>query len=134
MARIEMVLHLQNVRLFRFCAAEEIVRLAGIATPRECAPGELLYRRDDVPHHLYSLVEGEVELVSEAGDVEKRGVGEAFGVFDILSGRRRQRSARAVDGVVVLAITADDFFDLLANNIEIVKALFREVLDARGAA
>lgn len=133
MARIEVVLHLQNIRLFRFCAAEEIVRLAGIATAREFAPGELLYQRDDVPRSLYCLVEGEVELIGESGAAERRGVGEAFGVLDILSGRRRQRSAKAVTDAVVLVIAAEDFFDLLAHNIEIVKALFREVLDERGA-
>jgi len=30
----------------------------------------------------------------------------------------------------VLKIEADDLFDLLANNIEIVKALFRRLLDS----
>jgi CRP-like cAMP-binding protein len=131
MARIEIVLHLQNVDLFRFCAAEEIVRLSGIAAPVVLAGGETLYCRDDPPRSLYCLVEGQVELVGADGAAEVRGAGEAFGVLDILSGRRRHRTARAVGEAVALAIAADDFFDLLAHNIEIVKALFREILDER---
>ncbi|REJ80092.1 MAG: cyclic nucleotide-binding domain-containing protein [Acidobacteria bacterium] len=129
MARIEIVLHLQNVSLFRYCAAEEIVRLAGIASPAELAAGETLYRRDDPPRSLYCLVTGEVELSGPEAAAELRGPGSSFGVLDILSGRRRQRTARALRDVTVLAIAAEDFFDLLANNIEIVKALFRQVLD-----
>ena len=52
-----------------------------------------------------------------------------FGVTHILSGRPRSYDAVAVgEGTRLLTIEADDFFDLLSNNIEIVKALFRQVL------
>ena len=39
----------------------------------------------------------------------------------------RSCKATASSDTVVLAIEADDFFDLLSDNIEIVKALFRDV-------
>ena len=38
------------------------------------------------------------------------------------------RRSRAID-TLALAIDAEGFFDLLANDIEIVKALFRHLLD-----
>ena len=34
---------------------------------------------------------------------------------------------------LVLEISAEDFFDLLSHNIEIVKALFRRILEQRDA-
>ena len=132
MPRIERVLHLQEVPLFRYCAAEEIVRLARIAVATRFRADEAIFRRDDASRSLYCLVEGEVELVHPHGEqAERRGPYQSFGVVDILSGRRRQHDARAASDLVVLRIDAEDFFDLLAHNIEIVKALFREVLGER---
>ena len=64
-------------------------------------------------------------------ETERRGRHQSFGVVDILSGRRRQLDARAATDLVALRIDAEDFFDLLAHNVEIVKALFREVLGER---
>ena len=51
-----------------------------------------------------------------------------YGVREILSDRLRQEEARAEEDSLVLAIEAGDLFDLLSNNIEIVKALFRRWL------
>ena len=48
-----------------------------------------------------------------------------LGVIEILSGRLRGETVTARTDSLLLALAADDFFDLLANNIEIVKALFR---------
>ena len=50
-----------------------------------------------------------------------------FGFAEILSDRLRTHGATAQDDTLVLAIAAEDFFDLLANNIDIVKALFRHL-------
>ena len=60
MPRIERVLHLQEVPLFRYCAAEEIVRLARIAAATRFRADEAIFRRDDASRSLYCLVEGEV--------------------------------------------------------------------------
>ena len=59
------------------------------------------------------------------------GPGETFGVLEILSGRLRSHAAVAEEDSLVLEISAEDFFDLLSHNIEIVKALFRRVIEQR---
>jgi CRP-like cAMP-binding protein len=129
MARIEMVVFLQRVDLFTFCTAEQVVQLAAIASERRCTVDEVIYRRNDQPDALYCVVEGAVRLKQPGReDTEVRSNGR-FGVVDILSGRRRTDDAFAVEeGTRLLTIEAEDFFDLLSHNIEIVKALFRQVL------
>ena len=123
---------LQGVELFKFCSAEEIVRIAAISEQRAFAAGEQIYRAKDPARTLYCVVEGEVALESEGGDDELRlGPHDSFGVLEILSGRLRANHARATKDTLTLAISAGDFFDLLSNNVEIVKALFREVLGER---
>ena len=127
LAHIESIVFLQSVDLFSFCEAEEVLRIAGIAQEKPVAASEVIYRANDLADTIYCVVRGEVELT---GDGESHCVGpmQTLGVIEILSGRLRRETARASGDVLLLALTADDFFDLLANNIEIVKALFRYLI------
>lgn len=127
LSRIEMVMHLQSVDVFSYCSAEQVVRLAEIGRQRDLAPGEVLYRRGDPPDVMYCIYDGEIELESDDG---RRTLASpsTFGVREILSDRRRESTARAAGSAVLLAFDAEDLFDLLSNNIEIVKALFRRLL------
>jgi hypothetical protein len=128
MAQIEMMVFLQGVDLFAHCNAEEVLRLAAIASEQVFEKNEVIYRRDDVADKLYCVVEGRIRL--EAGGERRAVIGAngRFGVFDILSGRPRLSDAVAVTDSRLLMIEAEDFFDLLSNNIEIVRALFSSVV------
>jgi hypothetical protein len=127
MTRIEMVVFLQNVDLFSFCTAEQVLRLAAISSECAFAAGEVVYRRNQTPDELYCVVEGRVELVGEDDTRTLVGPQGRFGVLEILSGRLRVADAVATTATRALRIEAEDFFDLLSNNIEIVKALFRQL-------
>lgn len=129
LTRIERVLLLQGTDLFHFCAAEEIVRIASIADPVTFQQDEIVYRATEPADALYCVVDGSIELTRRDGTKKQVSSGGAFGVLEILSGQLRQNGARAVADTRALVIQADDFFDLLSNNVEIIKALFREVLD-----
>ena len=128
LAQIEKVMLLRSVDLFAHCSAEEVIRIAAIARERQFERGKEIYRAKDVPDALYCVVEGSVSLRSSNGNGKQLGTKEMFGVRSILRGRLRLLDAIASEDTVALAIEADDFFDLLSNNIEIVKALFREVM------
>ena len=128
MAQIEMMVFLQGVDLFAHCNAEEVLRLAAIATEQSYDKGAVIFRRDDPADSLYCVVEGRVglDVNGDAGPVI--GANGRFGVLDILSGRTRLAEATALSDVRLLVIEAEDFFDLLSNNIEIVRALFQTVI------
>ncbi len=128
LAGIETVLFLQSTDLFRHCTAEQILRLATIAHERRLDAGETIFRIDDEPSVLYCVVQGKVVLENGAGEREEIGPLTTFGVSEILCGRLRSRHAAAATDSLLLSMDAEDFFDLLANNIEIVKALFRQFL------
>lgn len=132
LARIETVVFLQGVELFSACNAEQIMRISAIARQRRFAAGEPIYQAKDPAQALYCVVRGRVEI--ENGRGERHGLGplSTLGVEEILSGRLRAESATAVESSLLLAVDAEDFFDLLANNIEIVRALFRQLLARRG--
>jgi AAA family ATP:ADP antiporter len=127
MAHIEKVVFLQVVDLFASCSAEQLVQLAAIAGNRQFAEGETIYARDEPPEAMYCVVEGIVDLdvPDEGSEIVERG--DTFGVTDILSDRLRAGSATSRTTSTLLVIEAEDLFDLLANNIEIVRALFQQL-------
>lgn len=129
MARIEVVLFLREIAFLRFCKAEDILSIAAIAREETFSPSETIYRENDPAHTLYCVIEGQVCLEKEDLQTVIIDPKESFGFLEILSDRLRYHTAVAGSEVRVLAIDADDFFDLLSNNIEIVKALFRQITE-----
>jgi len=128
LTRIQIVVALQSSDLFSSCKAEEIVRLAGIAHQRHYSTGATIYEQSGPAEMLYLVVHGEVRLQGTDAPPLMIGPLQSFGVREILCGRLRARDAIAAKETLVLGFEAEEFFDLLANNIDIVKALFRNLL------
>ena len=128
LAQIETVVFLQSVDLFSFCKAEEVLRISSIAKERRFEQGEQIFKEGDESDLLYCVVQGIVSLESGEGGKWMSTPLTTFGVKEILSGRLRTETATATTEALVLGIEAEDFFDLLSHNIEIVKALFRQLL------
>lgn len=124
---------LQSCDLFSYCRADEVLRIAGIAQERRFRAGEKIYEQNGPADFLYCVVQGEVSLRDRRGE-RLAGLLHTFGVSDILCGRLRGEDAVARLDSLLLAIEADDLFDLLSNNIEIVRALFRHLLQDRSGA
>lgn len=130
LTRIETVVFLQKVDLFSACTAEQILRISAIVNQRSFESAERIYRANDPSECMYCIVDGRVQLKRADRLATTLSSPDSFGVKEILSGRLREEEAVASEALRVLTIDADDLFDLLANNIEIVKALFRRLLDS----
>lgn len=130
LTRIETVVFLQQVELFSACSAEQILRISGIVSQENFSGGETIYQASDPADCMYCIVDGTAALHAPGEPEITLSVTDTFGVREILSGRLRQQHAQAGEALRVLKIEAEDLFDLLANNIEIVKALFRRLLDS----
>lgn len=132
LASIEKVVFLESVVLFSYCTADELLRIAAISKERRFEADEVAFEANAPANTLYCVVNG--EIVVDGPDGESRSVGPcgALGVEEILSGRLRGGTARATGTTLALAIDAEDFFDLLSNNIEIVKSMFRILMQDRG--
>lgn len=127
LTRIQMAMHLQSLDLFAFCTAEQVMRMASIARQRRFAAGDVIFHADDANESLFCVIEGQVTLSCDEGERQVHAPG-TIGVREILSGYSRSETATAVSETLVLAFDGEDLFDLLSNNIEIVKALFRKLL------
>ncbi len=129
LAQIERVLFLQDVELFSHCEAAQIMRIAAIANEREFAAGDKVFSINDPSDAIHCVVKGSVMIENPAQQRVSVPEGSAFGVFDLLSGRLRTLNATVEIDTLTLAIEGDDFFDLLSNNIGIVRALARFLSD-----
>jgi CRP-like cAMP-binding protein len=127
LAKIERIVFLQSVDLFSFCRAQEVLRIASISSEQEFNAGDTIYKTNQPASELHCVVRGSVALKSDSAEDETIGPLHTFGVTEILSGRLRCATATAVSETLVLSLDQEDFFDLLANNIDIVKALFRHL-------
>jgi len=127
LAQIERIVFLQTVDLFSFCRAQEVLRIATISREERFGVGDIIYKINQPAGQLYCVVRGTVSLNGDGSKEEIVGPLHTFGVTEILSGRLRSATATATSETLVLALDQEDFFDLLANNIDIVKALFRHL-------
>ena len=127
--QIERVLFFQETNLFTHCSTAQVMRIAAIASERTYPAGERVYSINDPSDAIHCLVDGGVRLENGSAEQTRVEPGTSFGVLDLMSGRLRTANATAETDTVTLAIEADDFFDLLSNNIEIVKALVRFLSD-----
>ena len=129
LAHIERVLFLQGVELFSHCEAAQIMRMAAITGERQYAAGDTVFSVNDPSDAIHCVVKGSVRIDNATQQQVSVIQGSAFGVFDLLSGRLRTQTATAEADTLTLAIEDDDFFDLLSNNIGIVRALARFLAD-----
>lgn len=129
LARIETVVFLQSVDLFSYCKAEEVLRIAAIAQERSYADGDQIYDVNDPSDTLFCVVRGIVKVDGANGSSQLYPPLSTFGGIDILRGRLRTDTASSNGDSLLLAIDSDDLFDLLSNNIDIVKALFRHLIE-----
>lgn len=106
------------------------MRISAIVSQESFEAGESIYRATDSADCMYCIVDGTARLDEPDRPGSLLAAADTFGVREILSGRLRSQHAQAEGPLRVLKIEADDLFDLLANNIEIVKALFRRLLDS----
>jgi len=127
MAQIERVVFLQGVELLGSCSAEQLLQMAAIADERSFAKGDIIYRSSEPADAIFLLVDGKVRLAAGGDSVSSIVPGGAFGVLDVLRGQLRTLDAEVDADCRLLVIEAEDFFDLLSNNIEIVRALFRHL-------
>jgi CRP-like cAMP-binding protein len=115
-----------GVDIFSQATVEELYRLAGLARVVEFAPAGVIFGENDFGDSFYVLVEGSVELASEAKKTrEVVGPGEAIGLYSVLTREPRCAAATALEPTVALAIAAEDLYTVLSNNMEILVSIFK---------
>ena len=95
--------------------------------------GDMIFRQDAPSDAAYLIVDGEVEILRQGLDGDAKvldvlGRGSYFGEMGVIDDQPRSASARAKGPVVCMAVTRDEFMNMLLNNpqesIDLLKLLF----------
>lgn len=135
---------LGRVPLFQGLPRSDLERIARLSRLRQLGAGELVVREGDPGDKFYIVYSGAVEILKERprGDHERLAVkqaGEAFGEMSLLTDAPRSASVRALEPAEVLAVSREDFDELLGGEslaVRLMRGLARSLraLDSRFAA
>ncbi len=131
-ARSERILTaLRSLPMFRGLSPEDHRRLAALATVRDYARGDALWRQGDPADDLTILIKGRVKILhhGEQGDViyEIFGPGEPVGAIAVYNYMPYPASAVCLEATSLLALPRRDYMELLERHPDLTRAVIREL-------
>ena len=124
---------IRGLDVFSEASVEELYQLASIAKELDLAPRQILFREDDLADAFHILVLGKVELVSAKRNT--RVVlcpGEAVGLYSTLTHEPRYATAQVLENTFTVIIGAEDLYNELSNNPEIVARILKHFVKKIG--
>ena len=117
---------IRGVEVFSRASVEELFRLASLVAEVQLGGGEVVLRENDIAVGFYVVVQGKVELASGDGGTRKViGTRGSFGLHSVLTREPLAFTATALQDTLALSIGAEDLFNLLSTDVEIMVSLFR---------
>ena len=125
MSTVQKLKALQLVDIFTHTDPDGLIHLAVLSQEQRYGKGDIIFSENDPSDNVFCLLDGGVELLQEGkGTMHRVDPGQAFGYLDILDRKPRLFTAKAAEESKVLRINTDDFYDELADHIEIVQGVF----------
>src|SRR5262245_28136088 len=126
---VEKVLCLQNVDVFKHATTEMLAYIASIAREIRFPEAGVIFSEDDVADAMYVVVHGRVRLQKKGKEVLIVENSQAFGTWALFDNEPRLMTALALEGVHALAISREDFYDLLSDHDEITPVIFKALVE-----
>ena len=132
---VEKILLVEEIPVFARASADDIQALALAARETRLIDGATLVAEGDVPA-IYLMVSGEVALEPlSGGQPLTAGPGDTFGVYETLSGSETTAwRVHVTRGGLALRVDREVLFDVLADRIELLQAMFSAVLHRQAPA
>jgi CBS domain-containing protein len=128
LTNLEKVLLLQNVDIFSRVTAEQLSYLAAITKEISAMPERPLYAEGDAPDGLYVAISGAVSMRRSGREVDRIEANGTFGVWALFDDEPRLTTAIPVEESRLLFVPREDFYDVLADHVEIVAGLFKHLV------
>jgi len=122
---IEKVLFLKGVSIFKEIPGEVLSQIAQIAEEVQIEKGSRIFDEGEPGDSLYLIVRGGVRVHKGTREVAVLREGECFGEMAILDNEPRSASITALEDVQLLRIWSDDFYEMLADRVEIARGIFK---------
>jgi CRP-like cAMP-binding protein len=121
---------LRRLPLFGELDHHDLAQLMRWVREEEVADGDLLFEQGSMPHDIFVIEDGSVEVVRDGRSIATLGPGEIVGERALLKLERRWASVVAVGHVRVVALSADDLAEMSEQMPELADRL-RETMARR---
>jgi len=110
---LDRVFVLKGIPLFAGLSGEQLMPVADIVTEVPYEAGDIVFREGDPGNHVYIIKDGTVEVLRAGVALAVLGAKECFGEMALLDEGARSATCRCVKDTTLLAISREDFQDLL---------------------
>ncbi|MBI2504139.1 MAG: Crp/Fnr family transcriptional regulator [Candidatus Latescibacteria bacterium] len=125
MTPVEKALLLHGTDVFRETSSEVLAEVGAVADEMRVEGGMVIFSENEPADAFYAVVSGRVQLSQGGREIKTVGPGEVFGVWAAFDGEPRVVTATAIEDVSALKIAYEDFHDLLLDNMEIGRGIFK---------
>ena len=122
---VEKVIFLQDIDIFEFTTTENLAHIAAITDEIEFKKNKIIFTEGEFPDAMYMVIEGEVILTREKQEVMVAKHKEVFGAWALFDDEPRVATATTLEDTRLLKIDKEDFFDLLADHVEITQSILK---------
>ncbi len=121
---VEKVIALEGVELLKNLNPDQLARIASIASEVQVAAGKVILEPDKPLDALYVVLDGSVEIAQHGTPLTLATQNNVLGAWALFDPEPMPVTATAVEDTKLLRIGRDDFYDLLADNMEITASIF----------
>jgi CRP-like cAMP-binding protein len=124
---VEKVIFLQGIDIFSYTSTEDLALIGAITEEIQFPQKALIYKEGATSDSMYLVLEGKVLLERDGKEVmtvEEKGV---FGTWALFDDEPRVVSAKALEDSRLLRIDKEDFYDLLADNVQITQGILKMI-------
>ena len=121
---VEKVITLEAVELLQNLTPEQLSRIASVAREVRYPPGKTILESGRPLEALYVIVDGAVELLRNGDALHTARQNEVLGAWALFDDDPMPVEGRTLEDTRLLRIARDEYYDLLADNVEITAAIF----------
>lgn len=125
LSTLDRAIRLQKVELFSELETDELALVSSIAAQIEMTEGEVLFKESTPSNALYVVLSGRIEMSRGGQSMFTVGADETVGNWAFFDKQPSVSTATAKEDSWVLRIEAQDFFDLLADNTDMMPSMFQ---------
>jgi ATP:ADP antiporter, AAA family len=128
---VELANRLRTVPLFAFSSVNELFRIAMLGRQVRHEPGRVLYEAGRHVESIQFILDGRLAGTRPGGDTKEVTAPGVVGFEAIIEGSPAQKTMKAVELTIALALTSEEFLSLLSENVEIAQGIFRLMVERR---
>ena len=128
LTNIEKVLFLQDIDIFEYTTTEDLSYIAAITEEVEFEADSIIFKEEEISDSMYVVVEGKVKLTRDGQEVMTAANKDVFGTWALFDDEPRVVSAITNKNSRLLKIEKEDFYELLADHVQITQGLMKTVV------